>query len=94
MQWIDIKKNLPEAYKNVLCLIDGEPPEVLSWNNGYWSDTDDEEYGGDVTHWMPLPPPPSSYNSDYAKCKNHDHDLKGSWEYRQCNRCGEYVAVG
>jgi len=36
----------------------------------------------------------TSSNSDYAKCKNHDHDLKGSWEYRQCNRCGEYVAVG
>ena len=36
----------------------------------------------------------TAHNSDHAKCKNHDHDLKGSWEYRQCNRCGEYVAVG
>jgi hypothetical protein len=39
-------------------------------------------------------PQNTSSNSGFEKCKNHDHDLKGSWEYRQCNRCGEYVAVG
>lgn len=48
-------------------------------------DTDCYEYsdGGyddDITHWMPLPLPPSSSNSDYIECpvcggKNGSHEL-------------------
>lgn len=35
--------------------------------------------------------PPSEY---VRNCKPDEHDIKGSWEYRQCKKCGEYVAVG
>ena len=54
-------------------------------SNGRWMlneshnllDTDcyeyDDGYDDDITHWMPLPPPPSSSNSDYAKLPSlHD----------------------
>ena len=49
-------------------------------SNGRWMlneshdllDTDcyeyDDGYDDDITHWMPLPPPPSSSNSEYAEC--------------------------
>ena len=30
----------------------------------------DGSYDDDITHWMSLPPPPSSSNSDYAKSKS------------------------
>jgi hypothetical protein len=35
----------------------------------------EDSYADDITHWMPLPQPPSSSNSDYAKCLQRFCDL-------------------
>ena len=67
--------------------IDDDP---LTYQNDSGEFVIDERY----YDWLEKQLQNTSSNSDYAKCPNHDHDLKGSWEYRQCNKCGEYVAVG
>jgi hypothetical protein len=37
----------------------------------------------------------TSDNSDYDEiCKPGEHNLKGSFTFEQCNKCGEYVGVG
>ena len=40
----------------------------------------EDSYADDITHWMPLPPPPSSSNSGCTECpkcggKNGSHEL-------------------
>ena len=64
-QWISVKDRLPEIGEWVL--INGpevcqriEPPSA-SWKAEYAWNTDHESfyYPEDITHWMPLPAPPT-----------------------------------
>ena len=61
MEWISVKDKLPEKRKRVLAS-DGELV-VVAWIGkvlNMWEGWQciDNEYFGDVTHWMPLPEPP------------------------------------
>jgi len=62
MEWIDVKKKLPQDDKEVL-IWDGNYIEIgfmeykdgapVIWRNVEWMETNH------ISHWMPLPSPPS-----------------------------------
>jgi hypothetical protein len=59
--WIDVNESLPEVMNRKILVYDGR--EVFQ---GYLNQLDqwcsvrhDNKYQYNVTHWMPLPPPPS-----------------------------------
>jgi hypothetical protein len=58
--WISVKDRLPEERRYVLCYIKIDEfgirdlQKTLSQRNGIWDD-----YNSCVTHWMPLPSPPT-----------------------------------
>lgn len=85
--WISIKEAIPkindgEKYENFLvCLDDGFiTSATYAKNEGWelWADS------GEVTHWMPLPNPPSKHNNnllteyivDLIKKRNFEIDYK------------------
>ncbi|PNG11901.1 DUF551 domain-containing protein [Stutzerimonas stutzeri] len=58
-EWISVSERLPDAHKaDYLCLFEGGHQQVSEWLH------DDVQgwvfWYGDPTHWMPLPPPPST----------------------------------
>ena len=63
-EWVSVKDRLPSPHQKVILAIDGKH---LSYG-GYmpnlgsflWETCDDEEGDSVATHWMPLPPPPTS----------------------------------
>jgi hypothetical protein len=73
-QWIALSERLPKANKNVLFVApfhgrllvslgwkDNDDPDCQKWIDMTATDSDGDyliEYG--VTHWMPLPPPPTA----------------------------------
>lgn len=90
MKWISVKDRLPDGgYK--LCLawtngfLDGLYPQIVSRSNGVWGDPvlDDLEFDDEsITHWMPLPEPPTFCD----KCNDtHQIDVEGG--LTQCNDC-------
>ena len=92
MEWISVEKELPKKDGCYLVASTTYGFVVRSFNvfHNCWDDEQADDYwcdavGGKVTHWMPLPPPPSSHNSDYAKCQDL---LKRA--YREL----EYIAEG
>jgi hypothetical protein len=62
MEWISVKDRLPEDGKDYL-VTDGDACMVAVYKNGIkkWDFFvyDHCWYSEDVTHWMPLPPPPN-----------------------------------
>lgn len=66
-EWISVKDRLPteeEANNTRECIVavDGGTSQTSYYNNPDFEDYDDDDPEGfsylDVTHWMPLPPPP------------------------------------
>ena len=56
--WISVDERLPEVGQWVLVLIDAETL-VFQFMGGSWRYEDKYIFDvSDVTHWMPLPPPP------------------------------------
>lgn len=56
-EWVSVQDHLPEEDAKVLTWVTGRWPEMCvneRWN-GYWASRNSV-----VTHWMPLPLPPSA----------------------------------
>jgi len=73
MEWISVKERLPDIYYPELILVAVKGPNYVSvMLAGYFTDDSDNEWKAhfeiqdsdymclpaEVTHWMPLPPPP------------------------------------
>lgn len=66
--WISVKDRLPENMTPVLAFMPTRSGGLIEigilinkiWRWGHWEDLSDDEIPGhlEVTHWMPLPPPP------------------------------------
>lgn len=57
-QWIPISERLPEIGRNCLVRITGVGTDIAYYEEvGVWR-IYDVKWGGEVTHWMPLPQPP------------------------------------
>lgn len=62
-EWISVKDRLPEKYTDVLCY-DTYGECIIAhqitdkWCDNMWSDSNEENYEIEVTHWMLLPEPP------------------------------------
>ena len=61
--WIDADERRPEAYLDVLVVIDGKWVTTGEWLHAQktwcWEQTGDEPDESRVTHWMHMPPPPA-----------------------------------
>ena len=70
MKWISVKDELPKNYQMVIVGRENEPNvmKVITYKDSFVG----EDFWGDCmesmfdkpTHWMPLPQPPSSPNSE------------------------------
>ena len=69
MQWISVEDRIPSEAGNVLSYIDKPSGESIGLINCYicpeyefviWETLDGEDVEGEVTHWMPLPEPPTT----------------------------------
>ena len=62
--WISVAERLPAAYVTVLLTIDGKHITTGEYMHNLscfsWDQHDDETDDSQATHWMPLPPPPTS----------------------------------
>lgn len=60
-KWISVDERLPEHKQNIMVLNDGVVG-MCSYNMTYFFDNiyygNQETFGHNVTHWMPLPEPP------------------------------------
>ena len=60
MKWISVEDALPKFGARVLCKCRANIYEVLTWTVDGWEHDPQHVYmSGFVTHWMPLPEPPS-----------------------------------
>lgn len=58
-EWVECSERMPEPYEYVLVTDGFVGCEVMRVNSdGYWGPAK-SLYHGDITHWMPLPEPPS-----------------------------------
>ena len=65
MEWISIDDELPKQKGRQRYLVIADKTERTVLYREYYDGWDFEPEYGRVTHWMPLPPPPSSSNSEY-----------------------------
>jgi len=71
--WIPVGERLPEAHVNVLCYTKGggivrDRYDGITLSDGtHQFHGDREEWRFDVTHWMPLPPPPFTTPNDQER---------------------------
>jgi len=57
-KWIPVETRLPENNDDVVCLL-YDQCAVGYWSGKTWLDNDDhQKFCMQVTHWLPLPPPP------------------------------------
>lgn len=61
-EWIKCSERMPDDFEDVL-VTDGDNVEVM-WRHrsglwDYWAPRNPNISSNDVTHWMPLPEPPS-----------------------------------
>lgn len=54
--WISVEERLPKTEEDFLCAFDDGFIATASWIDGDWELWAD---AGQVTHWMPLPKPPT-----------------------------------
>ena len=73
MKWISVEDRMPSKTGNVLGYIDASSGESIGlincyicpeYENVFWETLDSEDVVGAVTHWMPLPEPPTTGESD------------------------------
>ena len=72
MEWISVKKMLPEKNMKVLCFYHGKRIKVFwfSKEKGMFFEYENRDHYVEryaktsVTHWMPLPEPPKGTNND------------------------------
>ena len=60
MEWQPIE-TAPKDGTRVLVHEPGMEPEIAHWSGGVWwiGQSDDFQFPGGITHWMPLPEPPT-----------------------------------
>ena len=106
LQWVSVEDGTPKDGEDVLCITKGcDLPLMANYNHDGFevkkypcpSDRVLIAYWEDITHWMPLPQPPSESPTPLpvnkegeVKC-NHEHTSPG-WAINQpsiCNDCGE-----
>ena len=63
-KWIPVTERLPDMFKHVLVNIPGMTPhptvqEAFLEKNGMWYSNGFRYLAEEITHWMPLPPPPA-----------------------------------
>jgi len=80
MEWISVKDRLPPCVGRQRYLVIADRVERTVLYREYYDGWDFEPEYGNVTDWMPLPPPPSSSNSGCIECpkcggKNGSHEL-------------------
>ncbi len=72
MKWINVKDRLPSETGNVVVYLEGPDSKSIEQINCYicpeygfviWETLDDEDVEGWVTHWMPMPEPPTGENN-------------------------------
>lgn len=61
--WIPVTERLPDVYEHVLVSVPGMAPhamvqEAFRGRNGMWYSNGFRYVADEITHWMPLPPPP------------------------------------
>jgi hypothetical protein len=68
MKWISVEDRLPSETSNVVGFIEGSDGKSIERIKCYicpeykfviWETLDDEDVEGWVTHWMPMPKPPT-----------------------------------
>jgi len=57
MEWIKVEEREPPKNQSVIVFNGIEVREGLLWDDNKWR-TDDMQWLGKVTHWIPLPAPP------------------------------------
>ena len=59
-EWISVKDRLPKDLEDCLCI--SEKNYITIDNSGQYGTAENwyDDQGDKITHWMPLPPPPSS----------------------------------
>ena len=62
-EWIPVEDRIPEVGGYVVCIAKRNPfsrfmPMVARIEKNGWVNPMTEQYISEVTHWMPLPPPP------------------------------------
>ncbi len=59
-EWINCSERMPQVMEDVL-VTDGEDVKAMWWNGNRWDSWIDKYAidGDDITHWMPLPEPPT-----------------------------------
>ena len=78
MEWISVEEKLPPMNERFdvwdkyhECRLADHGAFVGQWDDDFRKDT---MLIKGYTHWMPIPPPPSSSNIDYAKLAKWVHD--------------------
>ena len=102
MEWISVNDERPKIGQKVILFSNGVvQQDIYMYDQGdindcevstFWSrdDLDECPILKDDDMWIPLPPPPSSSNSDYVKCPCCD----APWNIRENDSCscGAFIA--
>ena len=62
LAWISVKERLPQLHFSVICFLNGQASEMQCTRHHdrlRWYYPASGEYDDGVTHWMPLPAPPT-----------------------------------
>ena len=93
MEWIACKDQMPKDGKRVLVCNEIGIKSVASYNTYYneWNSNDSFWWPREVTHWMPLPEPPTAAKPLLAAavpCSHEDIYLRksGIWKCKQCGK--------
>ena len=71
MQWVSVKDRLPEKFKNVMIFKEGlwDEPGIGYYADEIWYAWLEGIGQTNITHWMPLPEPPTSSNNEFKATK-------------------------